>query len=288
MAENDGLEPMAAQEFVRSASGNGNKKKAGEAPHAVKVAVVIGTIVVLVGIRLVAAFPVVNYNGKDIRLFSAELLVGQNPIPTQRPQEQFFGRVIGTQVLETEFGQITLKNSALIRSDYNNVNYIGVKNFEKGRASHSLVVEGIELQPNITVSFTGGRIFTLDFDRQDVTFSGVPLILYEIYIYHEDTTFGDIMLCVGLAPGSSIMLADTTQIYPSEVAIDRLQIYKNSEYWRWGNVDSFPVRLPGETEPSDYKLITFGKDWGAFIEGEPFDPKAEEKRHIEFMRKFLR
>jgi hypothetical protein len=269
-----------------------NKKKAREAPRAAKAAVVIGTVVVLVGIRLVAAFPVVNYNGNDIRLFSAELLVGQNPIPTQRPQEQFFGRVIGTHVLETEFGQITLKNSARIRSKYNDVDYIGAENFEEGRASHNLVVDGIELQPNITVYLSGGEIYALKFDRQDVTFSGVPLRLYEISINSPDrinTTQGDIVLLVGQEQGSYITLADSTQIYRHDTNSSAvLHIYKNSEYWRWSNIYSFPVRLPGETEPSDYTSITFGENWGAFIEGEPFvkeDPKAKEERNMEFLRK---
>ena len=264
-----------------------NKKKGMKIPRAAKVAVVIGTIVVLVGIRLVAAFPVVNHNGNDIRLFSAELLVGQNPIPTQRPQEHFFGRVIGTHVLETEFGQITLKNSARIRSKYNDVDYIGVENFEEGRASHNLVVEGIELQPNITVNFSSGRIFTLDFNRQDVTLSGVPLRLNGISIYHQNTTNGDIVLGVGVVPGSTVTLTDSTQIYRSEIGTNRLQIFK-SGYWCWYNPYSFPARLPGETEPSDYTSITFGENWGAFIEGEPFvkeDPKAKEERNMEFLRK---
>jgi len=57
-------------------------------------------------------FPIITFNGKDIRLF-APSRIGTSFIFAKgfiRPTEQFYGKVRHTEILETEYGQITLKN----------------------------------------------------------------------------------------------------------------------------------------------------------------------------------
>jgi hypothetical protein len=51
-------------------------------------------------------------------------------------------------------------------------------------------------------------------------------------------------------------------------------MYKDNSQWKLeipNKTPSFLVKLPGETEFTPYKSITFGENWDGFIEGELFE-----------------
>jgi len=59
-------------------------------------------------------------------------------------------------------------------------------------------------------------------------------------------------------------------------------MYKDIGEWELiENFSGFPVKRSDEAEPSRYRSIRFGQDWGEFIEGEPFverDHRADSER----------
>jgi hypothetical protein len=232
---------------------------------------------VFVVIRIIAAFPVVTYGENKMLLFSAERLVLIDPLSELiRPKWPFKGRVLGSHVLETEYGRITLNNSALIMADYSRVIEIDVKNFEEGRAFHNLVIEEIKVPPNISVFFPDNYFYDTQrspinihmYEDQTVDIQGIPFSIENIYI-NNPRYAGDIVIS-GSARPPQITLADTTEIDTTQFS-GRLHIYKDKEQWALvsANSDVFLlVKLPGETEFTKYKSLTFGKEWGAVIEEE--------------------
>jgi hypothetical protein len=253
------------------------EKKAGKGISKVKILVI--AVAVFVAIRVIAAFPVVTHGETKMLLFSAERLVSIDPLSELMGSvDGFDGRVLGNYVLETEYGKITLDkfiligcnaNRAFMMPDASTVGRIGVKNFREGKASHSLVVEGIEIPPNINVGFNRDQTLStiVVFSPNETTISGVPFWIGDIYI--NDPDVADIVIG-GNARPPHIALADTTEIDTTQFS-GELNIYKDKEQWVLASArdDVFLiVKLPGETEFTRYKSLTFGKEWGAFIEGE--------------------
>jgi hypothetical protein len=164
------------------------EKKAGKGISKVKIFVI--AVAVFVAIRIIAAFPVVTYGETKMLLFSAERLVMMNPLSELiRPKWPFKGRVLGSHVLETEYGKITLDKFTLIGCNANRafmmpgaftVGRVMVENFREGKASHSLVVEGIEIPPNINVGF-----------KRDQTLSTIIVLALDHHLHKGD----DVNLC---------------------------------------------------------------------------------------------
>ena len=226
------------------------------------VAIACGFILVL---QAAASFPSIRIEGRTIRLFAFEGMFRG---------DGYHGRVLGNHVLESEYGQIRLGHgtSLLVRGNFVR---IYVENFIEGRASHNLVVEGIEMPPNITFSFFFNpiRLSFLQLDGQEIVVSGVPLVVGGFDLTHLRNTV-DIVMEISSAPEYIITLADSTQIYINEQSWGwgGLRMYKDTGIWVLTEVFSgTPVRLPGETEFARYRSITFRPDWGEFIEGELFE-----------------
>jgi hypothetical protein len=198
--------------------------------------------------------------------------------------------VFGSHLLETKHGEIRLRNFARILSDFGTIGYIEARTFERGRASHNLVVEGMVMPQNIQIIFNDNQqIRTLILnpgtwqDAPEIIVSGISLRMDRI-------DFNPSIQWVGMGGGGTadivtnflasgyVTLADGTQIYlplrADGVPMDRvLLIDKEDERWkiytRTGRRTT--VRLPGETEFVDYRWIAFRPHWGEFIEGERID-----------------
>jgi len=188
----------------------------------------------------------------------------------------FAGRVLGSHVLETEYGEIRLNRGARIYSDrYRTVGIIEKASFIRGRASHNLVIEGMVIPQHVEIIINGaGQLDLLIFswslrrDNPEIIVSGIPVRTDRIDFHPRGTT-ADIE--VGLGPsGGSITLADSTVIDLTRF-FGLLRFFKDDEKWELvipRRNDSFLVKLPNETEFADYRSITFRPHWGEFIEGE--------------------
>ena len=229
--------------------------------------VALGVILI---IGVLSSFPVIEYRGNRIRMFAPERLLGRMPSTIRgitRPQEVFHGWVLGEHVLGTEHGEITLKNRARIESVSNTVSSIPVENFELGRASHNIVVEGMKMPENIFIGFDSSRrwhntqISIIVLNRQEIIVSNEPLIVGMIHI-NSPEHIADIRMDF-LSP-EYITLADTTQLRTRQI-LRGLHMYKDDEQWRITG-QTF-VRFPGETVFTEYRSVTFEPNWGTFIEG---------------------
>ena len=221
----------------------------------------------------VAMFPVVRFNDNAIRMFTLDRLDFSG--------RGFDGRVFGTHVLETEHGEITLKNFARVFSRSNTVVMIYPENFMNARASHDLIIEGIKIPQNIEVVINPytQQIFRLDFARQglaryfqEIIISGVPLSAGRL---SKGQARGAADIVIGFLGSGYVVLADTTQIhfalspFTGERFGRGLYMYNAEE--RWVITGQASVKRPWETEFTEYRSITFGANWGAFIDGVPFE-----------------
>jgi len=127
----------------------------------------------------VTVFPVTHFQDNPIRMFAPERLTFDGL--------GFAGRVLGSHILETEYGEIRLNRGARIYSDrYRTVGIIEANNFTRGRASHNLVVEGIAIPQQVQIIITAtGQISSLNFNlgggrglmrnSPEIIVSGIPL-----------------------------------------------------------------------------------------------------------------
>ncbi|MCL2382543.1 MAG: hypothetical protein FWC64_13305 [Treponema sp.] len=212
-------------------------------------------------------FPVLNFQGTRIPLFALERITSF---------DRFYGRILGDQVLETEHGEIRLRHLSEVFGVNLNLADIDFREFEAGRASHNLVVHGIEIPPNVTVSFNRfDRISLIQMhgsrlSRQEIIVSGIPVRASRITLNPRGG--GDMLIGGGGGHRTGvgiITLADSTQILSGDGSLRTLLIFKAEERWEMQDrVYSILVKLPGEAEFSRYRTITFRPDWGEFIEGE--------------------
>jgi len=228
---------------------------------------------VILIIGALSSFPVIEYRGNRIRMFAPDRLLGKMPSTIRgitRPQENVRGWVLGEHVLETEYGQIVLKNRPHISAIRNTVGVINVDNFRQGRASHNLVVEGIEIPPYVSIIFRDFRVAfrpristLLLHDRHEINISGVPLNITEIDINSPRYIADMIITFFG---GEYISLTDSTQIRGRYLR--GLYMYADDGLWRIRS-GQISIRLPGEARFTEYRSVTFERDWGAFVEGVP-------------------
>jgi len=221
--------------------------------------------------QIISIFPIIRFNDKLIPMFAVERLESIN-LDIIKPRKYFTGIVLGNHVLETEHGEIILKKFTRISAVNNSVGRIDVENFENGLVSHNLVIEGIKMPLNISISFYSNMVSILRLYFKEIIVSGVPLVV-DTFDMNPPRSAADILMSF-LGP-EHIILTDATQIHlvPSTVTGQRfirgLYIYKDDE--QWGIVGQTAVKLPGETDFTRYRSITFRPDWGEFIEGELFE-----------------
>jgi len=220
-------------------------------------------------IGALSSFPVIQYRGNRIRMFAPERLLGRMPRIQEiiRPEDLIVGWVLGEHVLRTEHGEITLRNRTHIEAASNTVAGISVENFRQGRASHNLVVVGIELPQNISIGFDTRRrnlaVSLILLHDQEISVSNVPLTVRNFDLDPPRST-ADIQM--GFMSPEYITLVDTTQLRTRRI-FRSLHIFKDEE--RWMITGQTFVRRPGETVFTEYRSVTFEPNWGAFIEGEP-------------------
>jgi len=227
---------------------------------------------VILIIGALSSFPVIEYRGNRIRMFAPDRLLGRMPATIRgitRPQENVRGWVLGDErILETEHGQIVLKNRPYISAISNTVAVIDVDNFRQGRASHNLVVGGMEIPPYVSIIFSDSRvafrpwISSILLDGQEMIVSNISINISNIFIDPPRFT-ADIRM--GFWGPEYITLADNVQLRSRDGRF--LNMYKNDE--RWVITGRTFVRLPGEIGFTEYRSVTFEPNWGAFIEGEP-------------------
>ncbi|MCL2381005.1 MAG: hypothetical protein FWC64_05355 [Treponema sp.] len=234
----------------------------------------IAAPVFVIAVLAATCFPVVHFGDNQIRVFTLQR-VGFDG-------RWFEGRVFGDHVLETEYGEIRLNRRALIsadnvvhgrRTDSYHLSSIRPESFFNGLASHTLVVEGITIPPNVKIWFDSNqRISLLEIAFpdsalvryfQEIEVSGIPLMAGRINFARPGAT-ADIEIDP-LWP-DYIELADATIIDFTPIAAPDLHIYKEDALWRISGRTA--VKSPGETEFTMYRSITFRPHWGEFIEGE--------------------
>lgn len=223
-------------------------------------------------------FPTVEYKGKKIRIFTMDQIGEKIEWNSRKGQSgPIDGNVLGSHILETEYGSIALKNLCHISVRRDSFYAVYDENFKKGRATHNLVVEGIKIPDVVFVRFNKqNQINLLDLNGQEITVSGIPFNVGKIYFMFDiDPVEIETRVRCGL---EYIALADSTKIYNISQSrfLGHLSIYPVEE--RWVLTDTFEyisVQLPGETEFKKYRSITFKKDWGEFIEGELLDDATQ-------------
>ncbi|MCL2381805.1 MAG: hypothetical protein FWC64_09495 [Treponema sp.] len=237
----------------------------------IRAAVLMVLGIVGAGLALVAivVLPSFDFNGTEVRLFAPNRLV--------RP-DIFRGRVLGDHLLETEHGEIKLRHLSEVLAVRNGIGWVEIQEFREGRASHNLVVNGIEIPPDVDIAFNDlNRIFSIRMHgslraTQEVIVSGIPLDINELSI-NPRRSVADIEMVVRNREGS-VTLADSTVIELMDFP-GALRFFKEDERWeleiaRWRRT-GFLVKLPGETEFAEYRSIRFRADWGEFIEGVLFE-----------------
>jgi len=222
-----------------------------------------------------AVFPVLNFHGTRIPLFALDRITRF---------DLFRGKVLGDRVLKTEYGEIRLQHLSEVYSMNNTLWNIDFIEFEEGRASHNLVVHGIEIPPNVSITFD-------DFDRvsiilmhgltynvtQEITVSGKRLHVSQFFLNHSED-LPDIGITIDGTP-EYITLADDAVLDLSELWGAGLSIFKNDERWILGtNFGYVLLKLPGKAEFARYREITFKPDWGEFIEGELWEDRKRSNR----------
>jgi len=243
--------------------------------------IAVGVVAVILIVRVIAAFPVIRFYDARIPLFSAERLVSITPlIDIVSGGGRFHARVLGTHVLQTEHGTITLKNFAKIASSHNTVLRIDEHNFEEGRAAHNLEIYGIRVPPNLSISFNDRHQFSmLTLGRQEISVSGLPFMVRNIGLRgrlihlpaHARVEAADITL-EGRPKADMVTLADSTQLDVSRIS-GGLHIFKSDDLWRLlTSTTSFLfAKRSGESEFTRYRSVTFRPHWGEVIEMEPFE-----------------
>ena len=228
-------------------------------------------VTVLFGIfRVIAAFPLVRLNDDRIRIFSLARLAEGGGL------QHFSGRLLGRYVLETEHGEIVLGNFSFIHASRRAITRIGVGNFENGRASHNLVVHGIVMPKDISISLnaTTRQIQTLALNRQEIIVSGIPLEVSNFRINHPRYT-ADISMVILMSVRSDpgyVTLKDSTQIRLDGGGWGGLYMYKDTGIWEITRQrHGILIKPPNETEFTRYRSIRFGQDWGEFIGGVPWE-----------------
>ena len=211
-------------------------------------------LAVILGIYLILSFPQIRHDSQTaFVLFAPDRLVA----------DPFRGRVLGTHVLQTEHGEMILKNSARIIAGGGRIIQMGLENFETGLVSHNLVVGGVEIPQNVSIWFAPSRqIGTLNLRWQEVVLSGVS---FEVGLIHINSPrySGDINM--DFFQAGYITLSDGTQVGGQQGR--GLDMYTDEQQWRISGGRTF-VKRQGEDEFIEYRSITFGANWGEFIEGE--------------------
>ena len=239
--------------------------------------IIVGFIVVIMVLQVISMFPSIEFDGQRVRMFAPMRPRDIYPLDI-RPWGHFEGRVLGTYVLRTEHGEITLRSLSRITAQWNTMSGINVANFREGRAEHNLVIGGVIMPPYITIGFTfrerdlQASIVLLRLFDQEIIVSDIPLGVNEVFVNHHRQT-ADIVMGVNSGP-EYITLADITEIHidPSRRFLGGLYIYKDDALWVLRNAHfSVPVKRPGDTEFTRFRSITFRPNWGEFIEGELFD-----------------
>ena len=217
-------------------------------------------------VLLTRVFLVTGFNDKAIFTVTHERVTGLIWPNHDLPKGIFNAWVLGSHELETEYGEIRLENFARIEATGD---FIWRIDFGKKRASHSLVVDGIEIPQNSAVFLSRGRPGRIEIFEQQVAVSGITLIVTEIYV-NEPRYDADIRIV--FLNSEYVTLKDGTEIhfvmspFTGQPFGRRLNIYLDDK--RWEISGQTAVKLPGETEFTMYRSITFEPDWGAFISGE--------------------
>jgi hypothetical protein len=239
-----------------------NEAKANKRETKISLAVVFGSIFLAL---IIFIFPIKIIYGNIIVLFAPDRL--------DYRYESYNGSVLGYHVLKTEYGEIRVKPLAKVTRFWGNFD-IDYENFESGRASHDLVVYGINMPKNIEVRinswFTNAVISSIYVGKNVLNISGISVFSRRIDTYGGYPYGRGASLLINFAD-EYITLSDSTQIdvryFEGYLDID---VY--SQQWElipstsW--FYSLGVMLPGETEFTRYKFITFKENWGAFIKGD--------------------
>ena len=226
-------------------------------------------------VLIMSLFPVIHFGDRFIFTFGPDRIGSGG--------RGFYTRVFGSHVLGTEYGEIRLRNFARIFSVDGTVAIVRTRTFERGRASHNLVVEGMIMPQNMDVIFNPNEqliILILDRaagqERPEIIISGIPVRGQRIYFNttNRQQQGGDADIRMLFLSSGYITLADDTQIYLAPLRDGRpslhgLHIHREDELWRIirAGPGMTSVKRHGETEFAEYRSVIFRPHWGEFIEG---------------------
>ena len=282
---------------VREMEGNNNTKEMSQKKY-LKIAIPILFIYLFF-----MFFHVVTHNGKIMLMYTNDLFYIDRKGSSAN---NLFGRIMGSHTLKTEYGEIALKNWAEIEADnrpwvFGGIISIPAYSFTEGLATHNLAVDGNELPKNLEVAFFGtiglfannGIAGVYFYDDVEMNISDISITVSKIEFNYSRGDYKDYIyrsaICNRRYEGyllPEITLADSTQIMKNipemhwylfqfhdtdtwELYAYTRKIYSYEQnIGRQRNLERyFLVQHPGESELKGYVSITFGKDWGEFLEG---------------------
>ena len=180
------------------------------------------------------------------------------------------GITLGRYMIETEHGEIIIRNFSGVQASEHDLLGIHPHGFESGRTTHNLVVGGVPLPHVLSTWFSDNGRTSVNWPAQEAVVSGITLP-----VRSGSWSFGDTpspwdrpLSFVGNYPPEDITLADSTRISFQPPHSWQLTFHQDG-IWSLLSLD-ITVRHPGEEEYARYTSITFRRDWGDFISGEPF------------------
>jgi len=132
-------------------------------------------------VLIILAFPVHRFGDRRIMFFAPARMVTWSL--GERDRAFYSGWALRSHLLETEFGEIKIRHSTRVLFRRHHTWWvldIDERMFETGRASHNLVIEGIQIPSNVSITFQAstGRISFLSLSRhqarEEINISNIP------------------------------------------------------------------------------------------------------------------
>ncbi|MDR0442848.1 MAG: hypothetical protein LBH44_05530 [Treponema sp.] len=179
-------------------------------------------------------FFIADFNGTKMLAFSPDQIRA-----IHISKNEIVARVIGNHRLETEYGELFIKNFCTIYVTDYLLTTIPSYEFEHGKAEHDFTIDLLtEIPKIVNVWFNDERRISLAFRHS-----------FEINL-------------------KDITLSDSTHI------VSEHNLLFGTDTGRWSLTTYYPncffVKLPDENEYQKYEAVLFERDWGKFVFGRPF------------------
>lgn len=234
---------------------------------------VLGILAAILFLGLVR-FTVITYHyqGRTTRILMFSRHWGPEVLTQSRGRVESYGWTIGRHVLETNYGEIVLRNLAPLVSGWHTLVSIPWDTFYRGLATHNLEVGGLCLPKNIELGFFNGTLYSASWEVHEAII-GDETFWFNRGVHRFNNEPGSIRFS-GSPQKKSLILSDSTEIsflqqeWVGWRLIARTDYTWSIEALQRGRKYFFFVKHPGESEFRRYESITFQRDFGDFLLGE--------------------